>query len=36
MGLSAINIAVVDQLLLSAVMCLIAAWLAQQLHKACD
>ncbi len=36
MGLSAINIAVVDQLLLSAVMCLVAAWLAQQLHRACD
>ena len=36
MGLSAINIAVVDQLLLSAVMCIFAAMLAQQLHRACD
>jgi MFS family permease len=36
MGLSAIGIAVVDQLLLSAVMCLMAAYLAQKLHLACD
>jgi MFS family permease len=35
-GLSAVNIAIVDQLLLSALMCLVAAWLAQKLHRACD
>ena len=27
---------VVDQLLMSAAMCLISAWLAVKLHRACD
>ncbi len=36
LGLSFAGIAVVNQLLLGAAMCLISAWLAQQLHKACD
>lgn len=35
-GLSAADVAVTDQLLLSAAMCLISAWLAQKLHRACD
>ena len=36
LGLSAAGISIVNQLLLGAAMCLISAWLAQQLHKACD
>jgi MFS family permease len=36
LGLSAIGITIVNQLLLGAAMCLISAWLAQQLHKACE
>jgi hypothetical protein len=36
LGLSALGISMVNQLLLGAAMCLISAWLAQQLHKACD
>lgn len=35
-GLGFAGIGVVDQLLMSAVMCLISAWLAQKLHRACD
>jgi MFS family permease len=35
-GLSAIGVTVINQLLLSAAMCLISAWLAWELHKACD
>lgn len=35
-GLSAFGISVINQLLLSAFMCLISAWLAWELHKACD
>jgi MFS family permease len=36
LGLSAAGISMVNQLLLGAAMCLVSAWLAQQLHKACD
>jgi predicted MFS family arabinose efflux permease len=36
LGLSAAGVSIVDQLLLGAAMCLISAWLAQQLHRACD
>ena len=36
MGLSLANVAVEDQLLLAAAMCIISAWLAWKLHKACD
>ncbi len=36
LGLSFAGVGVVNQLLLGAAMCLISAWLAQQLHKACD
>ena len=36
LGLSFVGIGVVDQLLMSAVMCLISAWLAVKLHRACD
>jgi hypothetical protein len=36
LGLSAAGMSIVNQLLLGAAMCLISAWLAQQLHKACD
>jgi predicted MFS family arabinose efflux permease len=36
LGLSAAGVSIVNQLLLGAAMCLISAWLAQQLHKACD
>jgi predicted MFS family arabinose efflux permease len=36
LGLSAAGFSIVNQLLLGAAMCLISAWLAQQLHKACD
>jgi hypothetical protein len=35
-GLGFAGIGVVDQLLMSAVMCLISAWLAVKLHRACD
>ena len=35
LGLSFAGVGVVNQLLLGAAMCLISAWLAQQLHKAC-
>lgn len=35
-GLSLYGVAVEDQLLLAAAMCLISAWLAWKLHKACD
>jgi len=35
-GLSMAGVAVEDQLLLAAAMCLISAWLAWKLHKACD
>ena len=35
-GLSMGGVAVEDQLLLAAAMCLISAWLAWKLHKACD
>jgi len=35
-GLSVAGVAVQDQLLLAAAMCLISAWLAWKLHKACD
>lgn len=36
MGLGFAGVGVVDQLLMSAAMCLISAWLAQKLHRACD
>ena len=36
LGLSFAGIGVVDQLLMSAVMCLMSAWLAVKLHRACD
>jgi MFS family permease len=36
LGLSAAGISMVNQLLLGAAMCLVSAWLAQLLHKACD
>ncbi len=35
-GLGLVGVGVVDQLLMSAVMCLISAWLAVKLHRACD
>ena len=35
-GLSTLGMSVINQLLLSAFMCLISAWLAWELHKACD
>jgi len=35
-GLSALDVAVEDQLLLAAAMCLVSAWLGWKLHKACD
>lgn len=35
-GLGFAGVGVVDQLLMSAVMCLVSAWLAQKLHQACD
>jgi MFS family permease len=35
-GLGLVGVGVVDQLLMSAVMCIISAWLAVKLHKACD
>jgi len=36
LGLSALGVAIVNQLLLGAAMCLISAWIAWRLHKACD
>ncbi|MFZ5727614.1 MAG: MFS transporter [Pseudomonadota bacterium] len=36
MGLGFAGIGVVDQLLMSAAMCLVSAWLAVKLHRACD
>jgi len=36
LGLSAAGMSIVNQLLMSAAMCLISAWLAQKLHRACD
>lgn len=36
LALSFAGMSVVNQLLMSAAMCLVSAWLAQQLHKACD
>ena len=36
LGLSAEGVAIVNQLLLGAAMCLISAWIAWRLHKACD
>lgn len=36
LGLSFVGLGVVDQLLMSAAMCLVSAWLAQKLHRACD
>ena len=35
LGLSAIGVGAVDQLLLTAAMCIVSAWLAWKLHKAC-
>ncbi len=35
-GLSIAGVAVADQLLLTAAMCIISAWLALKLHRACD
>jgi MFS family permease len=36
LGLSAAGVSAVDQFLLTAAMCLVSAWLAWKLHKACD
>jgi len=36
MGLSMLGVSTTEQLLLVAAMCLVAAWLGQQLHRACD
>lgn len=36
MALTAFGVPAVDQLLLVAAMCLVSAWLAQKLHRACD
>ncbi|VWX57493.1 Lysophospholipid transporter LplT [Sphingorhabdus sp. 109] len=36
LGLSMIGVSTTEQLLLVAAMCLVAAWLGQQLHRACD
>ena len=35
-AMNLIGVSVVDQILLSALMCLVSAWLAWKLHKACD
>ncbi len=35
LGLSALGVGAVDQLLLTAAMCIVSAWLAWKLHKAC-
>lgn len=36
LGLSILGVSTTEQLLLVAAMCLVAAWLGQQLHRACD
>lgn len=36
LGLSMLGVSTTEQLLLVAAMCLVAAWLGQQLHRACD
>jgi MFS family permease len=36
LGLSALGVSAVDQFLLTAAMCLVSAWLAWKLHRACD
>ncbi|NVD27956.1 MFS transporter [Parasphingorhabdus flavimaris] len=36
MGLSMLGVSTTEQLLLVAAMCLVAAWLGHQLHRACD
>ncbi|MBB5685554.1 MFS transporter [Sphingobium boeckii] len=36
MALSAVGVSAVEQLLFVATMCLVSAWLAQKLHRACD
>jgi len=36
LGLSLMGVSTTEQLLLVAAMCLVAAWLGQQLHRACD
>ncbi|HKX89670.1 MAG TPA: MFS transporter, partial [Sphingopyxis sp.] len=36
MGLGFAGVGTVDQLLMSAAMCLVSAWLAVRLHRACD
>ena len=36
MGLSLLGVGAVEQLLFVAAMCLVSAWLAQKLHRACD
>lgn len=36
LGLSAIGVSAVDQLLMTASMCIVSAWLAYKLHLACD
>lgn len=36
LGLSLLGVSTTEQLLLVAAMCLVAAWLGQQLHRACD
>jgi len=35
-GLSALGVSAVDQFLMTAAMCVVSAWLAWKLHKACD
>ena len=35
-SLSAVGVSAVDQVLMSAAMCLVSAWLAHKLHRACD
>jgi len=36
LGLSLLGVSTTEQLLLVAAMCVVAAWLGQQLHLACD
>ena len=36
LGITAIGVGPTDMLLIVAAMCLVAAWIAQQLHRACD
>ena len=36
LALSAAGMKIVDQLLVTAAMCLVSAWLGRQLHRACD